>query len=185
MQTTPGRLFHNICAVLVIACGLALPGAARADLIALKLPGVVGTVTVAGYQGAIEVLSLTGEVESPTTGSVTGAPGAEAGKPTFGDLMIHKRFDTTSPALFRAVVTGSHFPSAVITFLQQTTAGKLTKIFTITLSEVLVTKFATDATEPHVLAGPEQVNLAYEKIVLRDEVTGTTACFNRLTDTTC
>jgi len=36
-----------------------------ADLIALKLPGITGDVTVAGYQGTIEVLSLTGDIADP------------------------------------------------------------------------------------------------------------------------
>jgi type VI protein secretion system component Hcp len=83
-----------------------------ADLIALKLPGIAGDVTVAGYQGTIEVSSLTGEVERPVTiGS------REPGPPTFGDLMIHKRFDSASPALFLASVTAKSFSNAVFTFL--------------------------------------------------------------------
>jgi len=98
--------------------------------------------------------------------------------------MIHKRFDSASPALFLALFSPKSFPNAVFTFLQQTGA-QLRKIFTITLSEVYLTKFGTDATEPHVLAGPEQIGLTYAKIVLKDEVTGTTACFDRVTMRTC
>jgi len=184
METTSVRVFRLFFAALVVACGLALPGAAKADLIALNLPGIAGTVTAPGYQGQIEVLSLTGDAENPATPTPPGGP-SSSGAPTFGDLMIHKRFDTASPALFLALVRDMHFPSAVITFLQATTGGKLQKIFTMTLSDVLVTKFATDATEPHVLAGPEQINLFYEKIILKDEVTGTTACWDRITNRTC
>jgi type VI secretion system Hcp family effector len=184
MKHARARWLRCLTPVVSIALALAIATTARADLITLSLPGVKGDVTVAGYQGTIEVLSLTGAVEnSGSIGSATG--GAGVGKVTFGDLMIHKAFDTASPALFLAVVRGTHFPSAVVTFLQETTGNKLTKIFTMTLSEVFVTKFVTDATQPHVLAGPEQVNLEYGQIVLKDEVTGTTACFDRTKNVTC
>ena len=77
MENTPVRLLRNFCWMFVIACGIAQPTPAMADLIALKLPGITGDVTVAGYQGTIEALSLTGEIErSVTIGSGTG--GAEA-----------------------------------------------------------------------------------------------------------
>lgn len=185
MENTPVSWLRNLAAAFVFALGVAVPGTAMADLITLQLtPQINGDVTVAGYQGAIEVMSLTGEVDN-TESIGSGSSGAGAGKPTFGDLMIHKRFDTASPKLFLAVLTGRHFSSAVLTFLKATNGNKLTKTFTITLSQVFVTKFATDATEANVLAGPEQINLTYAKVVLKDEVTGTTACFDRTTNTTC
>jgi len=65
MQHTPVHLLRNFLAVFVIAYGIAQPSAVMADLIALKLPGITGDVTVAGYQGTIEVLSLTGDIADP------------------------------------------------------------------------------------------------------------------------
>jgi hypothetical protein len=96
MKNTPVRLLHNFFAVFVIAYGSVQPSAVMADLIALKLPGITGDVTVAGYQGTIEVLSLTGDIDrSVSIGS--GTTGAGAGPATFGDLMIHS--DLTVPRL--------------------------------------------------------------------------------------
>jgi type VI secretion system Hcp family effector len=182
MKNRLSHFLRNFGVVFAIAFYIVQTMPAKADLITLSLPGITGDVTVAGYQGTIEVMSLTGEVENPvTTGSASS--GAGAGKATFGDLMIHKRFDVSSPALFLAVVMGHRFPTAILTFLQGSNNNKLTKVFTMTLSDVLVTKFGTDATEPHVLAGPEQVNLSYGKIILRDEVTGASAGFDRETNT--
>jgi type VI secretion system secreted protein Hcp len=172
MKNTALLLMRNFCVVFAIACGIAQSVPAKADLIALALPGITGNVTAAGYQGTIEVLSLTGniDVSEPTIGGGS-TTGQTTGQPTFGDLMIHKRFDMASPALFLALVKGTRLSSAVLTFLQTTANGQLQKIFTMTLSNVILTKFATDATEPHVLAGPEQINLFYSKIILKDEGT--------------
>jgi type VI protein secretion system component Hcp len=141
MENTPVRLLRNFCWMFVIACGIAQPTTAMADLIALKLPGITGDVTVAGYQGTIEALSLTGEIErSVTIGSGTG--GAGAGRATFGDLMIHKRFDSASPALFLAIVTGKVFSNAVFTFLQGS-SGHLKKIPDYALSSAIKAWYKT------------------------------------------
>lgn len=85
--------------------------------------------------------------------------------------MIHKRLDSSSPSLFFALVKGSLLGSGVITFLR-TEQGGSTKFFTITLTNVLLTKFKFDDSENEVLAGHEQIHLSYERIELKDEVTG-------------
>jgi type VI secretion system Hcp family effector len=136
---------------------------------------------VAGYEGTIEVLSLTGEIDN--SGSAGG--GAAAGKVTFGDFVIHKRFDVSSPSLFLAVLRGTAFRTAVFTFLQEQNKNNFQKTFTITLSNVFLTKFGTDATEPNVLAGPEQINITYGRIQLQDEASGTSSCFDTTTSTSC
>jgi type VI secretion system Hcp family effector len=173
-----------LTSVVAVALALAIVGTAKADLISLSLPGIQGDVTVAGYEGTIEVLSLTGEIDnSASVGSASG--GAGAGKVSFGDFVIHKRFDVSSPFLFKAVLTGKGFSTAVLTFLQAQNKNNFQKTFTITLSNVILTKFGTDATEPNVLAGPEQINITYGRIVLRDEASGTSSCFDTTTNTTC
>jgi len=61
----------------------------------------------------------------------------------------------------------------------------LTKFFTITLTNVLLTKLQTEDSENEVLAGPEQINLNYERFQLKDEVTGESACWDVLTARSC
>ena len=71
--------------------------------------------------------------------------------------MIHKRLDSSSPALFLALVKGSllgSLGSGVVTFSVQ--AGRVYEVFAITLTNVLLTKFQTDDPENEVLAGHEQ-----------------------------
>jgi type VI secretion system secreted protein Hcp len=175
-------LLRYFTAVVSIALVLAVPTTATADLITLKLPGITGDVTVEGQQGTIEVLSLSGNVQEPVTGSAGGSRARSL--PVFSDLMIHKRLDRSSPALFLALVKGSLLGSGVITFLR-TDQGGFTTFFTITLTNVLLTKFQTGDSENEVLAGREQINLNYERIELRDEVTGQSACWNIPAATAC
>ena len=175
-------LLRYFTAVVSIALVLAVPTTATADLITLKLPGITGDVTVEGQQGTIEVLSRSGNVQEPVTGSAGGSRARSL--PVFSDLMIHKRLDRSSPALFLALVKGSILGSGVITFLR-TDQGGFTTFFTITLTNVLLTKFQTGDSENEVLAGREQINLNYERIELRDEVTGQSACWNIPAATAC
>ena len=175
-------LLRYFTAVVSIALVLAVPTTATADLITLKLPGITGDVTVEGQQGTIEVLSRSGNVQEPVTGSAGGSRARSL--PVFSDLMIHKRLDRSSPALFLALVKGSILGSGVITFLR-TDQGGFTTFFTITLTNVLLTKFQTGDSENEVLAGREQINLNYERIELKDEVTGQSACWNIPAATAC
>ena len=168
-------LLRYFTAVVSIALVLAVPTTATADLITLKLPGITGDVTVEGQQGTIDV-------QEPVTGSAGGSRARSL--PVFSDLMIHKRLDRSSPALFLALVKGSILGSGVITFLR-TDQGGFTTFFTITLTNVLLTKFQTGDSENEVLAGREQINLNYERIELKDEVTGQSACWNIPAATAC
>ena len=183
MKSICGRLLLNLAAVVAFAFVLVVPTTAMADVIALKIPGILGDLKVAGFENQIEVMSLSNNILNPVKAGSTGAGGA-VGKPVFSDMIIHKRFDTASPALFLALVTGKHFPNAVLTFIQNST-GSLLVVFEITLSDIVVSKFETDATEKSVLAGQEQIDLNFTKIQLKDDVTGQQACFNLLTNDTC
>jgi type VI secretion system secreted protein Hcp len=185
VENLRARWLRNLTAVVSIAVTLAAPSTAMADLITLKLPGIPGDVSgVKGLEGTIEVLSLSGNVQETVSGGSIGT-GRFSGTPVFSDIVIQKRFDGSSPALFLALAMGRPLANGVITFLQNTTGGGFTKFFTITLSNVLLTKIATDASEKEVLAGKQQINLNYSRIELKDEVTGQRACWDLRTASSC
>ncbi len=144
----------------------AAPTAALTDLITLFLPGIKGDVKAKGQEGTVEVLSLSNDLLNPLTGRIR-----------CSDMVIHKLFDRASPELFLALVQLRRFTNAVITFLRPN-ADSLTKVFTITLTNVLIVNFMTDAAESNVTAGPEQINLNYASIQLKDEATGEQASFD-------
>jgi type VI secretion system Hcp family effector len=153
MQNMRTRLRATLAAAFSIAVALVMPTAAMADLIALQLSGIQGDLTVAGFESFIEVLSLSGNVQTTTKG----------GTPIFNDLVIHKRFDSSSPRLFGSMVTGTQH-DAVIDFARQIRGVAYTTYLTIKLSNVVLTKFETDGSETG--GDQEQINLNYSRIQL-------------------
>ena len=176
------RCLLTIAVAVSIAFALALSTPAMADLITLKVPGIPGDLKVNGEEGVIEVMSLSNSVQnSSVVGS--GSGGAGTSKLVPSDMVINKRLDASSPPLFLAMVTGKHFPNAVITFLQENEKGNLTKFFTFTLSNVVVSKLETNASENQVLT--EKINLNYSRIQLKDEASGQQACWDIPSNTSC
>ena len=174
MPNTRADSLRYVAVSLFLFLALAIPTTAIADIITLKLPGITGDVTVVGQEDTIEVLSLSGNIQG-TKGQTL---------PVFSDFMIQKRLDRSSPALFLALVRGQLFDNAVINFLHETGNGFI-KSFKITLFNVSLTKFSTDDSEGNVLVGHEQINLNYQKIQLKDVLTGESACWNIPTATSC
>jgi len=178
MKDICDRLPRNLAAAFSIAVALAVPTAAMADLIALKLDGAQGDLTISGFVGWINVLSLSGNVQTTTRG----------GTPVFSDLVIHKRFDSSSPRLFASMVTGAQ-RDGVIAFARQD-RGAYTTYLTIKLSKIVLTKFETDGSENG--GDKEQVNLSYSRIQLTayptdPSVSGSpiTVCYDVITKAAC
>jgi type VI secretion system Hcp family effector len=180
MKSHLARFHGHFRAVVALAFALSIPATATADLITLKLPGIQGNVTAVGQEGTIEVLSLS----QGSTAAPPSSTGRESTATIFTDLNIVKRLDSSSPSLFLALVKGSIFNNAVITFLHQTASG-FVKFFSITLSNVSLTQFQASDSEGTVFVSNEQLNLHYDQIQLKDEVTGQSACWNLAQVRTC
>jgi type VI secretion system Hcp family effector len=174
MENTFARSLRYIGAVVSLALAFAMPTTAMADLITLTIPGITGDVTVEGQVGTIEVLSLSGNVQETAPTSLA----------VFSDLSIMKRLDRSSPALFLALVKGQFLSSAVFNFLHEAGDG-FTKTFKITLTNAMVTKFGPAASENNVIASTEQISFKYQKIQLKDVLSGQTACWNVASATSC
>jgi type VI secretion system secreted protein Hcp len=111
---------------------LAIPGTALAAADAFLQFGpnknpefnVMGESLDSTFKGAVELQSFAFNVENATTiGSVSG--GAGAGKAKLNNLVIKKRVDRTSPKLFQAMATGSHYPDVTLSLRQAAgAAGK-------------------------------------------------------------
>jgi type VI secretion system Hcp family effector len=180
MKTHLARFHRHFLAVVALAFALSIPATAMADLITLALPGIQGNVTVKGQEGTIEVMSLSqGSTAVPPSGT-----GRENTSPVFTDLNILKRLDSSSPSLFLALVKGSIFKNAVITFLHETASG-FVNFFSITLNNVSLTQFQASDSEGTVFVGSEQLGLHYDQIQLKDELTGQSACWNLAQVRTC
>ena len=179
MDNTFSQSLCCLCAVVLLA--LVMPTAAMADLITLNLPGIKGDVTLEGQADTIEVISLSGSVQEQPASATSSR---EASLPVFSDLSIVKRLDRSSPALFLALAKRQLFSNAILNFFRETGSG-FTKTFKITLTNVTVTKFGPAASENNVVASTEQISLKYQKIQLKDVLSGQTACWNIPSATSC
>ena len=123
----------------LLAGGLSLVAASftlAANSIYLKIPGVVGPVQVAGYQGDIQ-LNAYSQAFSNTFATSSG--GSTGGKAVCGAITIQKSIDATSHYFLQDVTKGSHIASAEIYFLGASTG---TAPYTIKLTGVFVTSIS-------------------------------------------
>lgn len=115
---------------------LTIPGLAA---VYMKIEGIKGEVTTPNYEGMIEIDSMQLELAR----SIQSSPGAprESSSPSFSDVTITKRTDSTSPHLFLEAAAGVvgkkvdlHFTTSV--------NGEERTYYLVTLSDVLVSGFS-------------------------------------------
>ena len=127
-------------------------------------------LTCNNSQGTIPVLSWSFGV---TQSSSTGSGGTGAGKANLTDVTVTRRADSCTPVLFGASVTGKIFKQ--VTIVQQ--AVQKDDIFTVTLSDVLISSFQLGGDQSHEVP-TEQIGFSFDKICVADTGTGSKACFD-------
>jgi type VI secretion system secreted protein Hcp len=122
---------------------------------------VVGPCLVSGREGAIELKSLTHNVNIPVDGNTGKLTGTRIHMP----IMFQKEFDRVTPLLFRALSTGRTLQSATIKMYQINEAGLEQEYFNIQLESVKITSITPDL-YPGANTGThlETVLIRYEKI---------------------
>src|SRR5581483_10075968 len=125
----------------------------------MQFDGIDGESTAAGFEKAVEVLSVQWGVTNPgSLGSASG--GAGAGKASFEDLHIQTNFQSSSPQLFENLVSGNETLSFV-----KVAAGALNTYLMYKLSEVFVTSYETAAAEGSNDDAPtDDIGLAFGQI---------------------
>jgi type VI secretion system secreted protein Hcp len=145
--------FRALAALVLFSAGTLLPAMVSAStLYFVKFEGIDGESQVEGHRGAIDVLAFS-----------FGASNSGSGKVNVQDLSFTKRVDSTSPLLFRACVTGTHYGSVKLTCARASGDGKPREYLTITLSDVLVSSVSGGGS-----AGDdgqsENISLNFEKL---------------------
>jgi type VI protein secretion system component Hcp len=137
-QSTSGNTMqlHTRSSFAALLCVLTFAGASNAwaDTIYMHVIGVVGPVTVAPYQGDIEILSYSQGFSNPV-GSST---------PQCSDTSIQKSIDVTSQFFARSVLDQSTMPFTAILYFVNTSAVADT---TIRMNSVTVTSVSHGASE--------------------------------------
>jgi type VI secretion system Hcp family effector len=125
-----------LAAALAAGAVASVPGTAAAVDIFLLLDGVAGEVTQKGHEKWIKLDSYSVGFDS---GGVRRTPGgASAGKPACSVLEATKAFDSSSPLLMTAVMTGKQFQKAEIHFLRTGTDGGADVFLKYDLQDVIL-----------------------------------------------
>jgi type VI secretion system secreted protein Hcp len=119
-----------------IAAGAAAPGSALADVF-LDLDGIPGDSTDAQHKNQIDILTYTQSFKNTAAPSSTGTGGG-AGKVTCGDITVMKNIDKSSPLLIKAVTTGQHIKTGVLTF--RTVGAHEINYYVVSLKDVVITE---------------------------------------------
>jgi type VI secretion system Hcp family effector len=125
-----------LAAALAAGAVASMPGTAAAVDIFLLLDGVAGEVTEKGHKNWIKLDSYSVGFDS---GGVRRTPGgASAGKPACSVLEATKAFDSSSPLLMTAVMTGKQFQKAEIHFLRTGTEAGAAVFLKYELQDVIL-----------------------------------------------
>lgn len=95
---------------------------------------ITGSVDVQHREGSIEVLSFGHGLHIPTDGNTGKLTGTRVHSP----LTIEKKFDSSSPYLYRAVATGQTLKSAEIKWYRINDAGQEVEYFNMLLENVKI-----------------------------------------------
>jgi type VI secretion system secreted protein Hcp len=117
-----------------------------------------GSPVTAGKE-AIDIDSFSWGAENPTTiGSATG--GAGAGKVKFNEFTITKKIDKASPALFKNMASGAHYPTVILTLRR---AGESKPYMTYTMKTVFTTKIDHSGASPEMVS--EEITFVYGQVL--------------------
>jgi type VI secretion system secreted protein Hcp len=123
----------------------------------LKLDGITGEATDSNHKDQIQLLSFSWGGSQVT--SVAGTGGSGAGRADLSDLSIMKYMDKASPGLFKAMISGTHIKTGVLSAVKAGGDGK--PFLKLSLEELFVTSVQTSASSE---IPSESVSFSYNKI---------------------
>lgn len=124
----------------------------------LKIDGVQGEATDQDFKDQINLLSFSwGGSQVSSAGTRTAGSGA--GKVELSDFSVTKHFDKSSPQLFKALVSGTHSGTAVLSAVKAGASGKA--FLKLTFEELFVTSQHVSASDE---LPAESVSFSYKQI---------------------
>lgn len=143
-------------------------------------PGVflTGDNTTRGQEGTIVLLGVSQKVTN------TGGTSAGTGRAVFGDLVMSKNLDRTSPLLMLGAALGFHLATVTIRFYNDQVP--LTNYYTIVLNNVIITSIDTVGSPAGTQnTSLETLSLSFTRISLRDELHGIATCWDVASNAKC
>jgi len=123
----------------------------------LKLDAIDGESTDADHTGEIQLLSFSWGGSQVT--AVAGTGGSGAGKADLADLSVMKYMDKASAPIFKALLTGTHIKTGVLSAIKAGAGGK--PFLKLSFEELFVTSQQVSASSE---IPSESVSFSYNKI---------------------
>lgn len=127
----------------------------------MKLDGVEGECVVKGYEGWIDLLSMS--FSGTQSGNMHKGMGGGAGKVTMGDLMATKLADKCSTDLMKKLCLGQHY-ATVDVHATKATGGEALPYFTVKLTDAIVTSMSFGGSGGGDDVMTESISLNYRQI---------------------
>jgi type VI secretion system secreted protein Hcp len=127
-----------------VALGLGWTATAQAATnLFLTWPGIIGTSTVQGHVGDIELLAYSQNASNTPPRNLGGGPGGGGGRgganAICGQINILKRVDSTSPVFLGMVLSGSVTPGPVTVTFANSASTTVNNFYTVSLRNVVPT----------------------------------------------
>jgi type VI secretion system secreted protein Hcp len=123
----------------------------------LKLDAINGESTDSNHKDEIALLSFSWGASQST--SVAGTGGSGAGKANLADLSIMKHYDAASAPMYKALLTGTHIKTGVLSASKAGSNGK--PFMKISMEELFVTSIQISGSSETPM---ESVSFSYNKI---------------------
>lgn len=169
----------SICSVGAVM--LLLGAAPQADAAAfMKLGDIKGEATDSDHKDWINLLSISHVIEKTT--SNTGAA-RQRSSTTFGDVVVTKEIDASTPKLQESIAKGERLATAVIDFTRSSDAKQGTYL-KYELKNVIITSYAFNGEASGDPLPTDQVSLNFEEIKVtyypqnRDGTSGTPVSYS-------
>jgi type VI secretion system secreted protein Hcp len=123
----------------------------------LQLDSIEGEAVATNYTNQIQILSFSWGGSQHT--SVAGTGGSGAGKVDLSAISFMKHYDKASPQLFKALISGTHIKTGVLSATKAGAGGK--PYLKISLGELFVTSLQDSASSENPT---ESVSFSYNTI---------------------
>lgn len=100
-------------------------------------------------------------------------------------LVITKNVDPSSPGLFLNAAIGRLLPSVLVVFYDGAGGKRGARVMSILLSTAQIKEFTQAAQDQKNSTPTETISFGYNKLQMRDDVTGTSSCWDFNTDSNC
>lgn len=147
----------------VAADGLSAPSSAPASGAYIKIGDIKGEATDESHKEWINLISVSQAIQRPG-GGASGSTRQRASA-TFGDIVVTKELDKSSPKLQEAIATGQVFPLLELDLTSLSTGdGKSAPYLRWELKNVIVTNYRINGSADGSTRPTETFSLNYEEI---------------------